>query len=164
MVRARARGLGWAEISARLALSERQCRRVVAEFRETGPRLHEMDPVETIEEALEQFDSAIEDLALLAEKSQHDGVRLGATRSRLDALRGKLELMRAVGVLPRDLGRLKIEVDVRHTARAILDVFEAYSVPHEVQEAVVEAVENRKGSFSSVESIEHNNGTALHAV
>jgi hypothetical protein len=153
VVRERARGLGWAEISARFGLSDRQARRVVAEYRESRPHLHELDPIEIIEEALLQHDAAIEDLALLAQTTSHDGTKLGAIKGRLEALRAKLELMAAVGVLPRDLRRLQIEVDIRHVAQAILDVFAAYDVPHEVQRAVVEAVESRNAGSPPNQSI-----------
>ena len=83
VVRARARGLGWEEIASRFDLSERQCRRILADYRESRPSPHEIDPIETIQMAMEHYDAAIEDFALLAEQTTNDAVRLSG-RSRAD--------------------------------------------------------------------------------
>jgi hypothetical protein len=145
VVAARARGLGWEEIASRFKISSRQARRIVAEYRECQPRLHEVDPIETIEEAFQQYDAAISDLAILSEKTTHSGVKLGAIKGRLDALRAKLDLMAAVGVLPRNLGRLQVEFDARQVAQSILQIFSTFAVPIEAQEAVIRAIESRSG-------------------
>src|SRR5207247_952386 len=76
-------------------------------------------------------------LAVLSESTSHDAVRLGAIKGRADTVRAKLGLMATVGVLPRDLGRLRFEVDVRRFAETVLDAFSRHDVPHNVQEAVV---------------------------
>lgn len=50
------------------------------------------------------------------------------------------ELMQASGLLPRALGQLRIEADVRLTAARIVEVFEHYHVPEDAQRAVVAAL------------------------
>ena len=160
VVRARARGLGWEEIAGRFGLSERQCRRILDDYRASESRLHEIDPIETVEGALDQYDAAIEELALLAERTAHDAVRLGAIKTRLDVLRGKLDLMAAVGVLPRDLGQLHVEIDVRNVVRAIVNVFDEHGVPREAQEAVARVLRRPENcrSRSLVPSAANRNG------
>lgn len=142
VIRARARGFSWDEIARRSGLSDRQCRRILADYRQSRPGLHEIDPVEVIEEALDAYDAAIEDLALLAEQTSHDGTRLGAIRSRVEASRAKMELMHAVGVLP-SLHVMRVEVDAHRLAQTVLEVFRAHRVSHEAQKAVLEALEGR---------------------
>jgi hypothetical protein len=156
VVSARARGLSWTEISRRFNITDRQCRRVVAEYRESGPRLHQIDPIETIEDALDHYDSVIEDMAILAESTSHDGTKLGALKGRLEAVRGKLDLMEAVGILPRDLGRLRFEIDVRRFAASVLDVFAQHDVPHGVQKAVIEAIESRQPKLTACLPVSQN--------
>jgi hypothetical protein len=97
----RARGLGWAQISERHGVSERQARTIWRE------RLQEVstEPVdvrEALREAIAQLDAAIEDLALLAESTSNDSVRLGAIKARLAAMAERHELMRLSGLLPFD--------------------------------------------------------------
>jgi hypothetical protein len=145
VIAARARGLSWREVSRRFDISDRHCRRIVAEYRESGPKLHEVDPVEVIEDALASYDAAIEDFALLAEQTGHDGTRLGAIRGRLEATSAKLGLMTSVGVLPRNLGRLAVEIDVRKAAATAIDVLDRNGIPPEVQQQLAEALQGRNG-------------------
>lgn len=69
-------------------------------------------------------------------------------KARLEALRAKLDLMAATGILPRDLARLRVEIDVRQVASTIIDVFSSYAVPLEAQQAVIEAIESRSGTLN----------------
>ncbi len=53
---------------------------------------------------LDHYQGAQEELAEISATSKHDATRVGAIRTRLDALATQASLLRAVGVLPRDLG------------------------------------------------------------
>lgn len=140
---ARARGLTWPTIASRFGLSERQCRRIFAEHREAIGSLEDLDPTEIVRDTLDAYDAAIEELALLAEGSSHDGARLGAVRGRLDAIRSKWELMQAIGVFPSDLGQLWPEFDAAQVARRIVDVLDNHRISPEVQQEIAQAVEER---------------------
>jgi hypothetical protein len=85
----------------------------VREQQECSPALIELDISELVQNTIDGYDSGIEDLALLAQETEHDGVRLGAIKARLDALRSKWELMRTIGVLPADFGQLSGELDAQ---------------------------------------------------
>jgi hypothetical protein len=132
---ARARGLTWPTIAVRFNLSERQCRRVCAEHRAESGSLGDIDAADVIRETLDGYDAAIEDLALLAESSTHDGTRLGPIRARLDAVRSRWELLHAVGVLPANLGQLWPEFDAARVARQIVDVLDNHQVSPETPSA-----------------------------
>ena len=140
---ARARGLTWPTIAAQFNLSQRQCRRIFAEHREATGSLADLDASEIVRDTLDAFDAAIEDLALLAGSTAHDGTKLGAIRARLDAVTSRWELLRAIGVLPANLERLWPELDVDRVARRILDVLDSHQIPLEVQQEIAQAVEQR---------------------
>ncbi len=82
---------------------------------------------------------------MLARDTTHDGTRLGAIRGRLEVMRAKYELLAAVGVLPCDLGRLSVEIDLRRTADQVIDVLER----HDVAEAVFDDLLDVFGGRSS---------------
>src|SRR3954453_326592 len=140
---ARARGLTWPTVAAQFGLSERQCRRIVHEQRECRPAVTELDLYELVQDTIEAYDAGIEELALLARETEHHGAKLGAIKARLDAIRSKWEVLRAIGVLPADLGRLSAEIDVQQVAPTIVEVFDRRGVPPEVQREIVDVIERR---------------------
>jgi hypothetical protein len=144
---ARARGWSWPTIAARFNLSTRQCRRVVAEYREATGSLADLDASEIARDTLDAYDAAIEELALLADNTTHDGTKLGAIRARLDAVTSKWELMRAIGVLPANLEQLWPEWDAHRVARTILRVLDNHQVSPEVQQEITKAVEQRHATL-----------------
>ena len=150
----RARGLSWATVAQRHQLSERHCREIWATGRTTD--LNPRASLDALADILAQLDAAIEDLALLAETTRNDAVRLGAVRARLAAMADRFEVMQACGLLPRDLGLFRLEIDVREMTRVIVDAFDAHAIPGEARCAVLHAL--RRGS------IERNgNGTPGHS-
>ncbi|MBA2637440.1 MAG: hypothetical protein H0U79_04330 [Solirubrobacterales bacterium] len=154
----RACGLSWRTISARHGLGERQCREVVRAHRASGPALDEHDPVEVVQEALEQLESLVERLALVAETSRHDAVRLGALKARLAPSAQRLSLLQAVGILPRSLGLLRDDIDLRRMGEAISAIFDRHGVPFKAEENFLAALEServwRGGSAREI----HNGG------
>lgn len=149
IVEARARGLSWPTIAVASGLSERHCRRVVADFRASAPRLHDTDPVEVIEDALHQYRDAAEELALIAGQTGNESVRVGAIKARLDCLRSTTALMQEVGVLPHDLGQLAVEIDVRQMVVRVLAVFDELDLSVEVQRRLIDAIDPRGAGHPS---------------
>src|SRR4051794_27632000 len=90
---ARARGFGWTRIAADHGVSERQAQRICREQRENRPRVTGIDPLEVVEEVLDGYSAASEDLAHLANTTTHDGTKLGAVRARIDVLRARMDLL-----------------------------------------------------------------------
>jgi hypothetical protein len=133
IVCARMRGLSWATIAATYELSERQCQTILADYRASHPRLRERDPIEILDDMLDRYESAQEELALVSATTKHDATRVGAIRTRLDVLAAQANLLMLVGVLPRDLGQLRQDLDVRDLAQKTLAVFDAHNVPVEAK-------------------------------
>jgi hypothetical protein len=140
IVGARMRGLSWATIAATYELSERQCQAILADYRASQPRLRERDPVEIVDDMLDRYEAAQEELALVSATTKHDATRVGAIRTRLDALAAQANILMMVGVLPRDLGVLRNEIDARAIARDIATVMSRFNVSEDAQRAMVDAL------------------------
>jgi hypothetical protein len=140
IVGARARGMTWRAIAKRHGLSERRCRNIWSARPEAVSCRAPTDLEATVDEALEGYDAAIEDLAVLAASTTNPSVRLGAINSRLRALDQKLTLMQGLGLLPRDLDQFAVILDSRRVAATLLEVFDAYGVSEEAREAVRAAI------------------------
>jgi hypothetical protein len=155
IVEDRARGLSWTRIAHRRGVSDRQARRIVADFRASQPALHEWDPVEVVEETLGAYATAIEDLSLLAESTDHDSTKLGAIKSRLDVYHSRIDLLRAVGVMPRDLGYVGVALELRQIATRVVDVFESAGMPEQVKAQLLEAIDPRTALAPPPQPREH---------
>jgi hypothetical protein len=86
IVAARMRGQSWTTIAANYGLSERQYQQVLADYRASHPRLRERDPLELLDDMLDHYQGAQEELAEISATSKHDATRVGAIRTRLEAL------------------------------------------------------------------------------
>jgi len=123
----RARGLRWSTIAQKHNLSERQAREVWRE-RLSAEHLESLDGRDAIAEALLQIEAAIEDLALLAQTTNNDPVRLGAIRARLDAMGDRVTPLRVGGYLPRTWRDAMVEANFRTMSENIVEVLEKHGV------------------------------------
>jgi hypothetical protein len=163
VIEARARGLSWPRIAQLHGVSERQARRIVADFRASRPSLHEHDPVEVVEETLAAYESAIQELAILAEETNHDSTKLGAIKARLDVYEARNHLLRSIGVLP-DLGSLRVAIDLSQIAGRLVDLFERAQISDPVKAEILEAIDPRTDPHFESPLIgvrHHGNGHSL---
>jgi hypothetical protein len=137
---ARMKGFTWSSIAARHGISERQVQRLYNEFRQNRPGLGGIDPLRTVEELIDQYDAAIDELAALSSDTSHDGTKLGAIRARIDVANAKHRVLMATGVLPQDLGRLWVEVDYRQTVKLVFGVLERHGLPEQAYEELLDAL------------------------
>ena len=147
IVAARMRGLSWATIAETYGLSDRQCQQILADYRASHPRLRERDPIEILDEMLDRYEAAQEELAIVAATTAHDATRVGAIRTRLAALEAQANLLMAVGVLPRDLGVLRHDIDVHAMAGEAVAVLTRFEVPIEAQRALLDALSTRRNGI-----------------
>lgn len=142
IVQAKMRGLSWESISATYEVSVSRCKEIHKEYRETNPTLRHLDPVDIIDELLEGYQGTIEELALISATTKSDTARVGAINTKMMAYQRISELLQAIGALPNDLGQLRVEVDARFVADAVVRVLQTFDVPDEVQDALIQALEN----------------------
>jgi len=139
----RSRGLSWPVIANRHGLTEHQAREAYATWRESEKAaIADREPLEVVYDLLGRYEAIQGELALIAQTAPTSSARVSALRAQMDAMTRQTELMQASGLLPRRLGQLRVEHDVRITAARIIEIFEQYGVPEEAKKAVVAAIDS----------------------
>lgn len=145
IVAAKARSIPTSSVAQTFGVSVKTVETVMREYRESQPALRTVDPIQIIEEMIFEIRGAIGELALTGSTSKYDAVRVGAVGKKLDALKQLQQLMQATGVLPNDLGTLKIDMDVRAFGSVVLNVFKSENVPEETVAKVMEEIRKFTG-------------------
>jgi hypothetical protein len=145
IVRDRARMMSWDKLAKKYGISDRQARRVVADWRDANKdELKQIDPLGTVLEILEQYEAAQEELSEAAdkarEKEQYRTV-VAAVGKRADIMRAAVELRQAMGLLPKNLGKLRVEFDINFIAAQFVRIMEENDVPVNVREELVAVLE-----------------------
>ncbi len=138
------RGISPESAGAQFGLSGSRVRRLKKEWMTTAPDQQDLDPSGLVRDTMANYEAAIEELALVAARSGHGPTKVAAIRVRLEALRGRMELLQSVGVVPHDLGQIRVLDDAQFVARQIADVFERFGVSDEVTDAVLDVIEGRQ--------------------
>ena len=145
LVRDRLRRMSWADLGEKYGVTARAAQYVWAKWREANDPAAEIrgrDPVEIVYDMLGAYEAWIEQLAEVA--SREDGMaKISAINAQMSAQDKAVQLCQATGILPRDLGTLRIEVDVRVLAQRVLAVLNDHGVGSEVRDALLEALEHR---------------------
>lgn len=136
IIEARARGISWASIGRTFDLDPDHCRRILREHRASLPPLEIVSGEDHVRDWLEQKESVIGELALVAVGTSHDGTRLGAINSRARHQEQRFEFLQLMGLAPRFQTAAQ-DRNVEAWARAIIDAFERNNIPPEIIEDVV---------------------------
>lgn len=137
IVAARLRGLAFEQIARTYGLTGRRVRQIFTKWREENPPIRLADPLEIVDDLTGQYQGAAEELALISATTRNDNARVGAIRARMEVLAQLVELLKAVGALPNDLGRLQVDIDVRYVAEQILTVLAEEGVDERVTERLM---------------------------
>lgn len=141
IVAAKIRRTPWSEIAKEHRLTKRRCQQIWDQWRAVNPTLRDHDPIEIVDELLYGYQATLEDLEATVQASDTDSpVRVAALNGKLRVFREMAELLQAIGVLPNDLGTLKVHVDGQVTAERVITVLEKFKVPEEVYEAMLTAL------------------------
>jgi hypothetical protein len=111
-------GLTWTTIATKYKLSERQCRTVVAQYRQEQVDLDEIDAIERVREYVERHELLLEHLAVLYSEARQEGIKLGIIRTQLAALQQKLMVEQAIRLVPA-LNLLRYEIELEHVSNAM---------------------------------------------
>jgi hypothetical protein len=134
----------WAEVSREIGLSQSQCKRILAQHRAAGDPDAPADPWAPIQRHIDVLEVAL-DLAseTYAAAPPGSSVRVGAIRQMMEASERMLDVMRTVGLLPRDLRAMSVEREVRQLFLDLAEVLREHDVPDEVVQKMVALSERR---------------------
>ncbi len=131
--------LSWPKIAEREKVSETTVRKIYAEYRESVEITE--DPTKAVDESLALYSYSIAKFAHEAEHAGNASARVGAARSMLEAVKGRLELMAATGKLPRRLGAIQESQDAAQLIMEFAKVVERHDLPSEIVEELLALVE-----------------------
>lgn len=135
------RGMDLPALGAKWNLSERRLQEIIAVFREQHKPVHRgADPIDVVYQFLDRYHAWIAQLAEIADQAENDSARVGAVNSQMAAQHRMAELMQATGLLPRNLGTLRLELDVRVLTQKLVKVLKDHDAPPELMEAIVEVL------------------------
>jgi DNA-binding transcriptional MerR regulator len=143
MIRDRIRGQSWATLAEQHGLSESRCRRVFAAWRKENPNTYQgRPPIELVHEMLERLEALAEQLADIAASTEADTTKIAAINSQADKLLRAAELMQATGILPHDLGTLRIQLDAQVLALRLIRVLNEQGASLELKRALLDELES----------------------
>lgn len=143
------RGATDAQLASEYDMSARGIRKVMAAWRRDHPGLRlraAEDASAVVDELIESYEGTAGMFLELAESAgDNTAAAVGALRGRMDALEKIAALLQASGALPHDLGKLRLEIDVKYVAEVLVTVFEEYDVPQAAQIAVLTTLQDATG-------------------
>lgn len=153
IVEGRRRGLSNAQLAATYQITERQVERIFQQWRKSRPKLQDINEAGYIEEVLDAYRAAAEELALVAATTgDNHAARVAAIRERVRCLRYAQDLLQMTGIVRHDLGTLRVEVDLQVIAARVSEVFATYrgQIPPELEDRLLEAIEPSKEPVASI--------------
>lgn len=122
IVALRAQGWSWPKIAAEVKLTERSCRRTWSEWTQGNRHtVQNIDPLDVAIEMLARLDADIETLAEIGtDLNEQAQARVGAIRAKGLAMSQQTELLQALDLLPHNLGKLQVELEVRYVIQALM--------------------------------------------
>jgi hypothetical protein len=111
-------------------ITERRARGIWHEWRDTDrSMLTDEDPVDVIHEHIAGFRHLRAQAAVLAETTTSDSVMLGALKLVAEMRMRDIELRQETGLLPHDLGRIEIDLDIRFVVDQVVALLKKHNVP-----------------------------------
>ena len=141
LVRDRLRGQSWAYLAEKYSLEIPRCQLIYREWRqENQSTFVGRDPIQIVHSMLDRLESWVEQLAEVADSSATDTTKIAAINAQLNALTRTAELMQATGILPHDLGTLRIQLDVQTLAVKLVTVLTEQGATPEMKRAILAAL------------------------
>lgn len=159
----RLEGKSWPQVAALAGLSERRCQEVYKEWADKDKTaLMGEDPIEVVREQLAGFkmlrsmaadvfrEAAGFTIPAIPKEDAEDGrerqeikvagnasARVGALRLISDLRKAEIDLRARAGLMPKNLGGVPKEIDVRYWTQQIIDIFQQNKIPEEVWDEVL---------------------------
>lgn len=118
VVRLRLKGLSWPAVGEQVGLKEGRCKQIWSRWREEAkPFIEGLDPLDYVTEMVARYDQQYETLAEMAyDEKTPASARVGAVNAQRAVMESQATLLQETGMLPRNLGKLQVELDVRYLA------------------------------------------------
>jgi len=140
LIRDRLRGQSWTYLSEKYGIQARVCMKIYKEWRdENAPTYQGRDPIAIVHSMLDRLEAWVEQLAEIADEAEGN-VRISAINAQLNALTRTAELMQATGLLPHDLGTLRLELDVQALGVRLVTVLTEQGATPEMKRAILNAL------------------------
>jgi hypothetical protein len=141
LIRDRLRGQSWPYLAEKYGLTQAWCKRIYTGWREQNQSTYQgRDPIAIVHSMLDRLESWTEQLAEVADASGTDTVKIAAINAQLNALTRTAELMQATGILPHDLGTLRLELDVQTLAVRLVTVLTEQGATPEMKRSILETL------------------------
>ena len=134
----------WPMIAEESGISVRQAQRVWESFRDQ-PSPWDVDPSTYVEELARGYRITVGQFTALAASADNTAAAVGALKGANDAREKLMALVQAVGIVPDDLGTLKLHRDVREVATRMLDTMEAFEQGELTPEMVMDVFREMMG-------------------
>lgn len=167
-------GASHAQIAQEFGVNDRTVQRVWAEWRDREKQaLLDEDPMEVVLEHLIGF----RDLRLKAAEVFHEAAgstvptydnegnqtgavqlgansnaRVGALRLMMDLRAREIDLRQGTNLLPKNLGKLQIELDVRHVVDQMVSLFMKYDLPPQLQDEMLRVLSREQDEQRVIET------------
>lgn len=137
IVALRARGFSEQSIATKFKIGPDRVHDIMEDWKATRPTLRTADPLAIIDEMIDGYHADLEQLSDIAENAKNDSAAVGAINARMAARDRIIALLQTTGVLPHDLGKIRVDIDVRYIAQKMVAVLNAHGVPADVQKELL---------------------------
>lgn len=125
--------LTWAQCAAETGVGEATCKRVVARM-EKQESLLERDSTALVEWMLKEHGHDLLLYTIIAGEARHENAMIGALNGREATLGRIMDLLKAAGAMPKDLGDVYRIRDFQMLVDVMFDVLEKHELPEVAQE------------------------------
>ena len=120
----------WVAIAKKHGMGEREVRvayqRYVTEIR---PLMSPSTPAATVSGYLDELRSIRRELRQIASSADNDSAKVGALREIVKTIGKEIELQQHLGMLPRNLGEIRLQWEHRWVVQQIVEVLQRFDVP-----------------------------------
>jgi len=150
LIRDRLRGQSWPYIAEKHGLQPITCQRVFEQWREENKSTYQgRDPLAIVHSMLDRLESWVEQLAEVADSSVVDATKIAAINAQVGTLTRTAELLQACGILPHDLGVLRVQLDVQSLAVKLVTTLNEQGASVELKQAILEALKTEAAALPS---------------
>lgn len=145
-----ARGGSLEGMAALFSTSEAEVQAIVDEGMDRQPDLADIDGERMVKEIVVKVGALMEEAAQAAVAGDPKD-RIAASRLRLQALQWMFVLHQSVGVLPSDLGRFAVEIDVKRMGMKMWDYMQAKGIDDEIIAGLADHLDPRPPAIAEVD-------------